>query len=42
MQRLNVRDRSTYIVLDANGREVARWLGPLDEAIVGSVLAAQP
>ena len=29
MSNLAARDRSTYIILDADGNEVHRWIGPL-------------
>ncbi|MCP4418532.1 MAG: hypothetical protein GY805_18085 [Chloroflexi bacterium] len=29
MSDLAIRDRSTYVIFDADGNEVHRWLGPL-------------
>lgn len=34
MQQFFIRSRSTYVLLDANGNELTRWFGPLDETAV--------
>ncbi len=29
MSIYGIRDRSTYVLLDADGNEIVRWIGPL-------------
>lgn len=36
MQEYLIRDRSTYVLLDGNGEEIGRWIGPLNEAGVAA------
>lgn len=34
MEKYLIRNRSTYVLLNAEGEEIGRWVGPLDEASV--------
>ncbi|MEM7333749.1 MAG: hypothetical protein AAF490_16800 [Chloroflexota bacterium] len=32
MEQFAIRGRSTYVLIDAEGNELGRWFGPLNEA----------
>ncbi len=41
MQQINVRGRSTYVLLGSNGEELQRWAGPLDLDAVSAQISSQ-
>ena len=32
MEQFAIRNRSTYVLIDAEGNEIGRWVGPLNQA----------